>query len=121
MRFMIDADLPKTAATIVRGYGYEAIDVRDIGLGTAKDEVIAHHAQLDGCCIVTGDYDFADLRAYPPENYAGIIVFYIPPTATSFYINALIDSFFSQKNLVNQAVGKLAIVEAGRVRFRSTR
>lgn len=121
MRFLIDADLPRSTAGIVRQHGYEAIDVRDIGLRTAKDEIIAHHAQMDGCCLVTGDYDFADLRKYPPERYAGIVVFYVPPTATALYINALLESFFSQPNLVSQISGKLVIVEPGRVRFRGTR
>jgi predicted nuclease of predicted toxin-antitoxin system len=32
MRFLIDADLPRSVAEVIRRHGHEAIDVRDIGL-----------------------------------------------------------------------------------------
>ncbi len=41
MRFLIDADLPRTAGDVVRRHGHEAIDVRDIGMRSAKDPKIA--------------------------------------------------------------------------------
>jgi len=37
MRFLLDADLPRSASDTVRQRGHEAIDVRDIGLRDAKD------------------------------------------------------------------------------------
>jgi len=121
MRFLIDADLPRAAGEIVRRHGYEAIDARDIGLRTAKDPKIAHYAQLDGLCLISGDYDFVDIRNYPPEKYAGIVVLYVPRNATASYINKLLDSFLEQKNLLWQLPGKLAIVEPGRIRLRKSR
>jgi len=71
--------------------------------------------------LISGDYDFADIRNYPPEKYAGIVVFYVPRNATASYINQLLDSFFDQENLIWQLPGKLAIVEPGRIRLRGTR
>ena len=118
MTCLIDADLPRSSADIIRRHGYEAIDVRDIGLGEAKDAEIAQHAQQQKLCLVTGDFDFADIRNYPPPQYHGIVVLVIPPTATAVYINSLLESFFAQKTLVEQLPGKLAIVEPGRVRLR---
>jgi hypothetical protein len=66
------------------------------------------------------DYGFADIRHYPPGQYAGIVVLSLPRTATSTYINRLLDSFLKQKDLISLLPGKLAIVEAGRVRLRET-
>jgi predicted nuclease of predicted toxin-antitoxin system len=119
MTFLVDADLPRSAADVVRRHGYDVVDVRDIGLRHAEDRVIANHAQREQQCLVTGDFDFADIRNYPPQHYAGIVVLIIPPTVTATYITQLLDSFLAQKALIAQLPGKLAIVEPGRVRLRS--
>ena len=36
MRFLIDADLPRPTAELIRSFGHEATDVRNIGLGPAR-------------------------------------------------------------------------------------
>jgi predicted nuclease of predicted toxin-antitoxin system len=118
MRFLIDADLPRSLSDVVRRHGHEAIDVRDIGLGSAKDPGIAWHAQAQKLCLITGDYDFADIRNYPPDQYAGLVVLNLPRTATASYINQLLDSFLEQTELLDQLPGRLAIVEPGRIRIR---
>ncbi len=118
MHFLIDADLPRSVGDLLRSYGHEATDVRDIGMRSALDATIAQHAQRDGLCLLTGDFDFSDIRTYPPADYAGIVVLVIPPTVTSLYITQLLGMFLQQRDLVEQLPGKLAIVEAGRVRLR---
>src|SRR4051812_14547729 len=47
MRFLIDADLPRSTKLVVEAAGHDATDVRDIGLGGADDAVIAA-ASSDG-------------------------------------------------------------------------
>lgn len=118
MRFLIDADLPRTAAEIARTFGHEATDIRDIGLGAAKDSVIAEYAQSNKMCIITGDYGFANLKAYLPSKYFGLVVLRIPPSATAIYINQLLTAFLTQADIVESVVGQLAIVEPGSVRIR---
>ncbi len=121
MRFLIDADLPRSSAEVVRRHAHEAIDVRDIGLRSAKDPEIARYAQVERLCLITGDYGFSDIRSYPPDRYAGIVVLYLPRTATAAYINQLLDRLLEQEELLTQLPGKLAIVEPGRVRLRGSR
>jgi predicted nuclease of predicted toxin-antitoxin system len=41
MRFLIDADLPRSTAALLKQYDHEATDVRDIGLGGARDKKVA--------------------------------------------------------------------------------
>jgi predicted nuclease of predicted toxin-antitoxin system len=118
MRFLLDADLPRSASDVVRRHGHDAIDVRDLGPSLAKDPQIARYAQAEQLCLITGDHGFADIRHYPPGQYAGIIVLNLPRTATASYINRLLDSLLKQEELTAQLPGKLAIVEAGRVRLR---
>jgi predicted nuclease of predicted toxin-antitoxin system len=118
MRFLIDADLPRSVNGVIRNRGHEPIDVRDVGLRDAKDSEIARYAQAKGLCLITGDSDFADIRNYPPNRYAGIVVLSLPRTANSAYINSLLDGFLAQEELISALPGKLAIVEPGRVRLR---
>lgn len=119
MRFLVDADLPRSAATLLRRRGHEAIDVRDVGLRDAKDRQIARYAQDEGLCLLTGDQDFGDVRNYPPNQYAGIVVLGLPRTANSAYINQLLDGFLDQEAILAQLPGKLAVVEPERVRLRA--
>ncbi len=117
MRFLIDADLPRSANDVIHRCGHETIDVRDIGLRNAKDHEIARYAQTEKLCLVTGDFDFADIRNYPPKEYSGIVVLSLHRTANAAYINRLLESFLQQQAL-SELAGKLAIVEPGRVRLR---
>ncbi len=41
MRFLIDEDLPRSTGDLLRQYGHDAIDIRDIGLKGSKDSQIA--------------------------------------------------------------------------------
>jgi predicted nuclease of predicted toxin-antitoxin system len=119
MRLLIDEDLPRSTGDLLRRYGHEAVDVRDIGLRGAKDPQIAAYAQREALCLVTGDFDFSDVRNYPPGEYSGLVVLKLPRTATASFILSLLESFLQQKDLLSQIDAKLAIVEPGRVRFRT--
>lgn len=118
MRFLIDADLPRPTADLIRSFGHEAVDVRDIGLGGAPDDRIATHAQSHGLCLLIGDFDFADIRDYPPEKYPGLVVFVFPDDANRDIILNLIKAFFEQQTVMEKLPGRLAIAEPGRVRLR---
>jgi hypothetical protein len=67
---------------------------------------------------LTGDFDFADIRNYPPPGYPGIVVLDLPRNATAKFINAFLDRFLDEDELVRNLPGKLAIVAPGRVRIR---
>jgi predicted nuclease of predicted toxin-antitoxin system len=57
MRFVIDANMPRSAAELLRRYNHEAVDVRDIGMGGAADSDIAIYAQQNGLAVVKRDFD----------------------------------------------------------------
>jgi hypothetical protein len=118
MRFLIDEDLPRSTADIFRKYGHEALDVRDIGLRGAKDLQIAAYAKKESLCLITGDYDFSDIRNYPPNQYRGLIILGIPKDSTASFILTLIEGFLSHTKLISELTGKLIIVEPGRIRIR---
>jgi predicted nuclease of predicted toxin-antitoxin system len=120
VRFLIDADLPRSTKTLLETFGHEAIDVRDIGLRSATDRVIARYAQEHQACLLTGDFGFADIRNYPPEAYYGIVVLGLPRDATASFILHLIEEILRQREVLDRLPNKLAIVEAGRIRLRPT-
>lgn len=120
MHFLLDANLPRRAADAVRQLGHDATDVRDIGLGGADDAAIAAYAQANSLAIVTRDYDFSDIRNYPPKDYAGLVVLNLPDDAVADDVIRLIKSFVGRDDLTSQLHGRLAIVSRGRVRFRLT-
>jgi predicted nuclease of predicted toxin-antitoxin system len=79
VHFLIDASMPRSTASVIRSRGHQATDVRDIGLGSAPDPDIAAHAQVQQLSLLSRDFDFADVRNYPPDQYAGIVVIDLSP------------------------------------------
>ncbi len=74
MRFKIDENLPVEAKNIFHQGGFDATTVADEGLAGSLDETIAAVCGREDRVIVTLDLGFADIRVYPPQDYAGLIV-----------------------------------------------
>jgi predicted nuclease of predicted toxin-antitoxin system len=118
LHFLVDTDLPRRPAEIIRQYGYEASDVREIGLGSAPDTEIAAFAKLNNWVLLTGDFGFADIRNYPPEQYSGIVVLTLPKNATATVVLELVEVFMRQKEVLDRLPGRLAVVDIRHVRLR---
>jgi len=117
MRFLLDADMSRSSAAVLRNLGHDVSDVRDIGLGSASDDEIFERAQAEQRIIVTADLDFADVRVYPPGTHAGIIVFRLPDHFKTAEINRVLEMAVPQLEQadVNRT---LVIIEAGTIRIR---
>jgi len=118
MRFLIDANLPRSLAARIRARGHEVQDSRDLGLATADDETIGNVAIRDCCVLVSRDFDFADVRNYPPSKFPGIVVVNFPSETSAEVLVAMIDAALAEPSLLNRLEGNLAIMEPGRVRVR---
>jgi predicted nuclease of predicted toxin-antitoxin system len=118
MRFLLDANMPRSAVDVVTKAGHQVEFVRDVGLGAAPDSQIADHARQGGLAVVTRDLDFSDVRQYSPELYAGIVVLRLPDHATAAEISDLLARFLAEPRFVEKLHGRLAIVDEHRVRFR---
>lgn len=118
MRFLIDANLPRSIVAALQRFGHDVEFARDIGLGSASDAQIAAHALKHNAAILTRDLDFADIRRYPPEQYRGIIVLRLPDTAVAQEIVSVMERFLMEPGFLEPLAGRLAIVDADRVRFR---
>lgn len=120
MRFLVDEDLPLSICDSLRQFGHEACDIRNLGMRGAKDWQVADYARKHELCLLTGDLDFANIRNYPPQDYAGLVVLKVPKTVSPAYIRQLLESFLQRKDLVGRMNGKLAIVGPAQVRIRTS-
>lgn len=74
MRAKLDENMPSEAVELVVAVGWTCETVRDEGLGGADDTDVGKACRLEARVLFTLDLDFADIRAYPPEDYIGIVV-----------------------------------------------
>lgn len=74
MRFLLDANIPRSVLELLLRQGHQAQHVIDTDLVKATDDAIAIRAIADGLTLVTRDLDFADVRRYPPDATPGIVV-----------------------------------------------
>src|SRR6266478_8674813 len=118
MRFLIDANMPRSIIALVTNLGHEVEFARDIGLGAAPDQEIAARAQASGAVLLTRDLDFADVRRYPPALYSGLVVLRLPDGMIAKDIVRVTERFLQDSTFVGNVAGRPAIVEQDRVRFR---
>lgn len=116
-KFLVDEDMPRSTARILREAGYDAIDVRDCGLrGKSDDEVFAY-AQQKGAVIVTGDMGFSNIVHFPVGSHAGIVVAHYPNEMSPAEINKQIKASFGGLEEADFS-GNLIVLDPGRMRIR---
>ena len=118
MRFLVDANMPRSTLALLAALGHSGEYARDLGMGRSTDAEIAARARNLGAAIVTRDVDFADIRNYPPQEFQGIIVLRMPDDAVAQTVVALFERFLKQTELAIRLPGHLVILEPDRVRFR---
>jgi predicted nuclease of predicted toxin-antitoxin system len=118
MRFLLDANMPRSTLTVLAEHGHTAKHVRDISMGDARDSEIAAQARADGAVLLTRDLDFADVRNYPPEAMPGILALRVPDDWTAGRITALVGGFLTMETLVARIPGHLVILDPSHARFR---
>ncbi|HEX5546011.1 MAG TPA: DUF5615 family PIN-like protein [Ktedonobacterales bacterium] len=114
--FLVDENLPRLLAPQLRAAGYQAEDVRDVGLGTHPDADVWRYAQSHARTLITQDSDFADIRAYPAPH-EGIVIADLPDRlAIATKMQVILDGLNS---LVGQSFADAVItISPGRARVR---
>ena len=75
MKFKIDENFPLGAKDLLLRSGHDCHTVYDEGIAGGPDEKLIEICLHEQRHLITLDLDFADIVAYPPEKYHGIVVF----------------------------------------------
>lgn len=74
MRFKVDENLHPEVVGLLRQAGHDALSVGEQGLRGTDDANLAAVCGREGQALVTLDGGFGDIRTYPPDRSAGIVV-----------------------------------------------
>lgn len=77
-KFKVDENLPRGVVELLAAAGHDAMSVQNQRLGGRPDSEIANACREEERALVTLDLDFADIRAFPPSDFGGIIVLRLP-------------------------------------------
>jgi predicted nuclease of predicted toxin-antitoxin system len=117
MKFKIDENLPIEVAELLQQTGHDALTVHDQNLVGSSDPKLAAICQSENRVVVTLDTDFADIRAYPPVQFAGLVVLRLKQQ-DKFYVLPVISRFIRALS-TEELDGRLWIVEENKIRIRS--
>ncbi len=116
MRFKPDENLPAELVDDLYSAGHEAQTASEEGLTGVADSVLVGRARTEGRVLLTMDKGIADPRSYPPEQYAGIILFRPPSSGRGAVLT------FIRRHLVNilrtDPTGRLLVVSDRGIRMR---
>jgi predicted nuclease of predicted toxin-antitoxin system len=96
LRFLIDEDMPRSLAEVLRAKGFEVLDVRDCGLNCGlrggSDDEIFEFAQKERAIILTGDTGFGNLLRFPLGSHCGIVIANFPNEISTAGLNHQVDT-----------------------------
>jgi predicted nuclease of predicted toxin-antitoxin system len=105
---------------MLRTEGFDAQDVRDVGLRGKMDTEVLQYAVAEDRTLVTSDLGFSNLLTIPLGSHSGILVARLPnelPVATLNAVILEVARTFAAEDLK----GSLVIVEPSRIRLRRPR
>jgi Domain of unknown function (DUF5615) len=116
VRFKLDENLPVELLEDLRAAGHEANGLRDEDLIGASDDVVLDLVRRERRVLLTLDRGIADVRAYPPEAHASIVLFR-PPAAgrgtTLLFVRRHLASLFER-----DLTGRLLVITDHGMRVR---
>ena len=116
MKFKLDENLSPSLSAMFAAAGHEAHSVVEQALGGQPDERVIDVCRGEHRALITLDLDFSNILAYPPAQFAGVVVLRLPdqahPTVEAAIARLL--ALLPEEPLV----GMLWIVEERRIRIR---
>src|SRR3989338_7759743 len=115
MKFLIDADCPRSIGLSLQAAGHIVKDIRDIQ-PSAPDQEIYELIKRESYILITRDTDFGNILRYPVTPNCGIILLRVYLFSINEIMVILDDllSRVSEKDLL----GSLTVARKGRYRIR---
>ena len=120
LKFLVDEDLPRSTARLLKEMGFIALDVRDCGLRGNTDEEIFKYAQREKAIILTADRGIGSTIRFPLGTHFGIVVAHLPNELSTTDLNIQIQSALN-KLTENDLIYYLVIIEPNKIRIRRYR
>ena len=79
MKLFADECVYLATVQALRLWGHDVENTHETGLDGQPDEAILAYAQKERRILITADFDFSNIRNYPPKSYGGIVVLKIRP------------------------------------------
>ena len=116
MKFLLDADVPRSVGKVLVSLGHDVTDIRDIGGLAVADAAIYGLIRKQDRILITRDLDFSNILLYPPPSNAGIIVLRVHLLSTDEIIDVIKDLI--KRVSENELIGSLVIARKGHYRLR---
>ena len=116
MKLKLDENIPVELIDELRGAGHDGDSVQNEGLAGAPDPLILDRARAEKRVLLTLDKGLGDLRAYPPNQFSGIILLRPPSSgreATLSFARQHLPSLLAQ-----DLAGRLVVVTDRGLRWR---
>ena len=120
LKFLVDEDLPRSTALLLKEMGYNALDVRDCGLRGKADEEIFEYAQKEKAIIFTADRGIGSIMRFPLGTHLGIVVAHFPNELSTTDLNVQIKKALT-KVTEDDIKNNLVIIEPKKIRIRRYR
>jgi len=117
LKFLVDEDLPRSTAHVLREMGFISLDVRGCGLSGKSDEKVFEYAQKENAIVLTGDREFGSILRFKPGTYCGIVVANFPNEVSVSYLNDQIKKALNDLS-ENDLKRNLVIIEPKKIRIR---
>lgn len=116
MRFLLDENLALSYAEGLRGIGFDAQHVIEVGLDQTKDEIIVAFARMQGMTIITFDLDHTKIVALSGDYLPSILTFRLTQISKAIFIQFFEDHFINLKSSIEK--GALITIDDNGIRIR---
>ena len=115
MKFLLDQNLSPHTTLFLRSLGFNAIDIREVGLSGKEDDEIYVYAVLHKYIIITFDHEFAYKYIFR-KDLEGLIIIRLHPQ-TLHNIHEILKQFFGSVNQ-DKMSKSISVLERGKFRIR---
>jgi predicted nuclease of predicted toxin-antitoxin system len=113
MRFLVDENLPRDVADLLREAGHDVTSVRE-SLRGARDEEVWNAAAREKRVIITRDLDYPLMKEPRPP---GVLLLRVPDTFTRHQMVELMRAFLQTESF-KQLHGTVTVLSPGQIRSR---
>ena len=117
MRFLVDENLPRRFAEVLRAAGHEATHVVEHELAGATDETVMARALDERAILVTYDADFAAMLVLGERQFPSVVLFRDQRRSPEQLARLLLDNLEEIEYSLTE--GAIAVFDPARVRIRS--